>query len=94
MLALSILAMSVFFSVHYLVLYYLLQPYTAGLENTSYAYRIITGLTYVVCYLISANVRGSTAAFGVGVVLFAAVYVAAALLLAYHLAPRTFKLRT
>ena len=45
------------------------------------------------CYLISANVRGSTA-FGVGVVLFAAVYVAAALLLAYHLAPRTFKLRT
>ena len=91
--ALSILAMSVFFSVHYLVLYYLLQPYTAGLENTSYAYRIITGLTYVVCYLISANVRGSTA-FGVGVVLFAAVYVAAALLLAYHLAPRTFKLRT
>lgn len=92
-LALSILAMSVFFSVHYLVLYYLLQPYTAGLENTSYAYRIITGLTYVVCYLISANVRGSTA-FGVGVVLFAAVYVAAALLLAYHLAPRTFKLRT
>lgn len=92
-LALSILAMSVFFSVHYLVLYYLLQPYTAGLENTSYAYRIITGLTYIVCYLISANVRGSTA-FGVGVVLFAAVYVAAALLLAYHLAPRTFKLRT
>ena len=92
-LALSILAMSVFFSVHYLVLYYLLQPYTVGLENTSYVYRIITGLTYVVCYLISANVRGSTA-FGVGVVLFAAVYVAAALLLAYHLAPRTFKLRT
>lgn len=92
-LPLSILAMSVFFSVHYLVLYYLLQPYTAGLENSSYAYRIITGLTYVVCYLISANVRGSTAAFGVGVVLFAAVYVAAALLLAYHLAPRTFKLR-
>ena len=45
------------------------------------------------CYLFSANVRGSTA-FGVGVVLFAAVYVAAALLLAYHLAPRTFKLRT
>ena len=93
-LPLAILAMSVFFSVHYLVLYYLLQPYTAGLENTSYAYRIITGLTYVVCYLISANVRGSTTAFGVGVVLFAAVYVAAALLLAYHLAPRTFKLRT
>lgn len=57
-LPLAILAMSVFFSVHYLVLYYLLQPYTAGLENTSFGYRLITGLTYFVCYMIYANVHG------------------------------------
>lgn len=93
-LPLAILAMSVFFSVHYLVLYYLLQPYTAGLENTSFGYRLITGLTYFVCYMIYANVHGATMAFGIGMIVFAAVYVAAALLLAYRLAPRTFKLRT
>ena len=33
-------------------------------------------------------------AFGIGMIVFAAVYVAAALLLAYRLAPRTFRLRT
>ena len=78
MLPLAILAMSVFFSVHYLVLYYLLQPYTAGLENTSFGYRLITGLTYFVCYMIYANVHGATMAFGIGMIVFAAVYVAAA----------------
>ena len=93
-LPLAILAMSVFFSVHYLVLYYLLQPYTAGLENTSFGYRLITGLTYFVCYMIYANIHGATMAFGIGMIVFAAVYVAAALLLAHRLAPRTFKLRT
>lgn len=93
-LPLAILAMSVFFSVHYLVLYYLLQPYTAGLENTSFGYRLITGLTYFVCYMIYANVHEATMAFGIGMIVFAAAYVAAALLLAYRLAPRTFKLRT
>ena len=93
-LPLAILAMSVFFSVHYLVLYYLLQPYTAGLENTSFGYRLITGLTYFVCYMIYANVHGATMAFGIGMIVFAAVYVAAALLLAYRLAPKTFRLRT
>ena len=93
-LPLAILAMSVFFSVHYLVLYYLLQPYTAGLENTSFGYRLIAGLTYFVCYMISTNVHGATVAFGIGMIVFAAVYVAAALLLAYRLAPKTFRLRT
>lgn len=92
-LPLSILAMSVFFSVHYLVLYYLLQPYTAGLENTSYAYRVVSAMTYVLCYLISVNVHGATAAFGLGVIVFAAVYVAIALVLAYRLAPKTFRIR-
>ena len=76
------------------MLYYLLQPYTAGLENTSFGYRLITGLTYFVCYMIYANVHRATMAFGIGMIVFAAVYVAAALLLAYRLAPRTFKLRT
>ena len=70
-----------------------LEPF-AGLENTNFGYRLITGLTYFVCYMIYANVHGATMAFGIGMIVFAAVYVAAALLLAYHLAPRTFKLRT
>lgn len=85
--------MSVFFSVHYLMLYYLLQPFTVGLENKSLLYRILTGGTYAVCYGIFLWFKGAAVAFGIVTVLFAAVYVGLALLLVYRLAPRTFRLR-
>ena len=48
----SILAMSVFFSVHYLTLYYLLQPYTASTELKSGTYRLAVWATYLVCFLL------------------------------------------
>ena len=92
-LPLSILAMSVFFSVHTLVLYYLLQPYNVGLESRSHAYSIINALTYAACYFLM-DVELPTLAFGLCVIGFCVVYIAVALLLAYKLAPRTFKLRT
>ena len=47
-LVVTILAMSAFFSIHYLTVYYLLQPYTAGTELKSGTYRIVMVLTYVV----------------------------------------------
>ena len=55
-LVVTILAMSAFFSIHYLTVYYLLQPYTAGTEMKSGTYRIVMVLTYVVCYAM-INVR-------------------------------------
>lgn len=92
-LPLSILAMSVFFSVHTLVLYYLLQPYNVGLESRSHAYSIVNALTYAVSYFLM-DVELPTMAFGLCVIGFCAVYIAVALVLAYRLAPKTFKLRT
>lgn len=92
-LPLSILAMSVFFSVHTLVLYYLLQPYNVGLESRSHAYSILNTATYVVCYF-TMNLELPTVIFGLCVIGFCVVYIAAALVLAYRLAPKTFKLRT
>ena len=48
----SILAMGIFFSVHYLFLYYYLQPYNDKLENKSVTYGLCTSLTYMACYVI------------------------------------------
>ena len=45
-LIVSILCMSMFFSVHYLTIYYLLQPYNAGTEIKSRTYRIVMTATY------------------------------------------------
>ena len=88
----SIIAMSIFFSVHSLVLYYLLQPYNMNLEAKSGAYGLINWLTYIVCY-VAIQFKAPTLIFGIGISAFCIIYAIAAFILAYRLAPRTFKLR-
>ncbi|MDF2803289.1 MAG: hypothetical protein K0S61_3192 [Anaerocolumna sp.] len=89
----SILAMSVFFSVHTLVMYYLLQPYNANMESKGAIYTIVNVVTYYICFY-AIGKKVSTLTFGMGVSAFCIIYVLIALLLAYRLAPKTFKLRT
>lgn len=88
----SILVMSVFFSVHTLVLYYLLQPYNAKMETKNPVYVILDMVTYYICFFAAGEVA-STLAFGIGVTIFCVLYVVIALVLVYRLAPKTFKLR-
>ena len=92
-LVVSILAMSLFFSVHYLTIYYLLQPYTAGTEMKSGTYRIIMVVTYAVCWVL-LQVRMPLLLFGVGCIVFCALYCLVACVLVYRFAPKSFRLRT
>ena len=89
----SVCCMSIFFSVHYLTIYYLLQPYTAGTEMKSAVYQIVLSLTYVACYGVM-QVKIPLLAFGALCGGFCVLYCAAACLLVYRLAPKTFRLRT
>lgn len=89
----SVTAMSVFFSIHYLTVYYLLQPYTAGTEMKSGTYRIVMALTYVGCYALM-NLRLPILVFGVACIAFCVLYSVVASVLIYKYAPRTFRLRT
>ncbi len=94
-LPVTVLALSVFFSTHYLVLYYLLQPYTAGLQTKNPAYTAITSATYLVSWQ-GARMMGELMTpllFGLACIGFSLLYVAVALLLARRLAPKTFRLR-
>lgn len=91
-LVVSVLAMSMFFSIHYLTAYYLLQPYTAGTEMKSGTYRIVMILTYVVCYAMM-NLRLPILIFGVACIVFCLLYSIAASILVYKFAPQTFRLR-
>ena len=84
--------MSIFFSVHNIVLYYLLQPYNVNLESKSAAYGIVSWVTYFVCYS-AIRVKLPTLVFGSVISAFCIVYAIAAFILAYRLAPKTFKLR-
>lgn len=88
----SVPLMSVFLSVHYLTLYYLLQPYSADTEVKSVTSAIAALATYAICYLL-AWIRIPAPAFGAAVAVFCISYCVVASVLVYRLAPRTFRLR-
>ena len=88
----SVVALSIFFSVHYLTLYYLLQPYNAGTEIKSGTYQFMTGGTYFVCYMM-LQVKMPTFIFGIMTIAFCVIYCIVASVLVYKLAPKTFRIR-
>ena len=88
----SIIAMSVFFSIHHLVIYYLLQPYNVESETKSSTYTIVNVITYFACYY-CLRVQMPTTYFGIATIIFAVCYCIISLIIAYKLAPKTFKLR-
>lgn len=88
----SIVCLSIFFSVHYLTLYYLLQPYNAGTELKSGTYQLIMGATYFVCYAM-LQFEMPILAFGIMTILFCVLYCVVASVLVYNFAPKTFKIR-
>lgn len=92
-LFISILCMSMFFSVHYLTIYYLLQPYNAGTEMKSGTYQLVASVTYFVCFFLM-QVRIPTLVFGLMCIAFCILYSILACILIYRFAPKTFKLRT
>lgn len=91
-LIVSVLCMSLFFSLHYLTMYYLLQPYNAGTEMKSGTYRVVSMLTYFACYFLMLKPMPSLL-FGLLTIGFVVAYCIVASVLVYFLAPKTFKLR-
>ena len=92
LLSASVLLMAVFFSVHHMVLYYLLQPYNENSEMKSPMFTIANTVTYFISYF-AVRQEIETSVFGVFLLVFCVLYILFALLAAYRLAPKTFCLR-
>lgn len=88
----TVFSLSLFFSTHFLFSYYMLQPYTVDLTRKSPLYGLIHVLIYLISYG-SIYIKTSSIFFTLAVILFTLAYTGTAVLLTYHLAPRTFKLR-
>ena len=88
----TIISMSIFFSVHYLVMYYLLQPYNVATEIKNSTYVLVQNSTYLICYFMT-EIKLPTIPFGMVITAFSILYCLISLILAYKLAPKTFKLR-
>lgn len=88
----AINGLSLFFSVHHLVLYYLLQPYDETLQARGHLYNFIHYGAYVLCYQ-AFRIQVGLSLFTILTTLFCIVYICVALLLVFRFAPKTFKIR-
>lgn len=89
---LTIISMSIFFSVHYLVMYYLLQPYNVDFEQKNPIFHLVCYATYFISYW-ATRVQTSIMLFGIGMIIFTVIYSLISLYIVYKYAPKTFKLR-
>ena len=90
-LPLFVICLSIFFSVHYLVIYYLLQPFNKDLKIKKASYNIVYSLTAYIAFMLG-EVSMSSLNFSIFGLLFTILYIALALYLVYRFAPLTFKL--
>jgi len=92
LLFISIIFLSIFFSVHHMVVYYLLQPYDINMKAKSGIYSFVNGLTYFICYM-CIDLKVPTIVFASGITLFSVGYILLSLLLVYKYAYKTFRLK-
>lgn len=88
---LTLYSISIFFSVHHLCMYYLLQPYTGELEMKSPMFAVVSGIVYFVSYM--AMRLDGTFQFTLIVLGATILYSVVALLLIWKKAPTTFHIR-
>lgn len=88
----TVIAMSLFFSIHYLTMYYLLQPYNAETEIKSGMYMAMSGITYFLCYM-QIYLHISLKLYGALWIGFTILYSSIASILVYKFAPKTFRIR-
>lgn len=88
----AILLLSILFTVHHLCLYYIFQPYAVSLQVKNPFYSLINGGMYVLCFMcLKIDVGGF--AFTMAVLAFTVLYIIGALVLVYHRAPQSFRIK-
>lgn len=88
----TILLLSVLFSVHYLFLYYVFQPFTKDYNEKNPFYTILNNAMYIVCLTVM-NLHVEIANFVIYVFLFTIAYILIALFCVYRFAPKTFRIK-
>lgn len=89
---LSILFLSLFFSVHHLFLYYVFQPYTTELGMKNPFFSVIHSAVYLACYF-CLRIKSTPSYFALIVLAATVLYIIVALLLVYKYAPKTFRVK-
>lgn len=88
----STLLISITFSVHYMFIYYLLQPFTTDLQTKSPLYNGISFGVYGICYGF-IGLGASAIKVIPFVTAFTVIYITLAIVLVYKKAPKTFRVK-
>ena len=88
---LFIICLSIFFSIHYLAIYYLLQPFDKNMEVKKVSYSFATLATYTLSYIM-ANTNINSVYLSLISLVGTVIYIKLSLKLVYLYAPKTFKL--
>jgi hypothetical protein len=89
---LSIFSLSLLFSIHHLFLYYVFQPFTAELGMKNPFYSIIHYAVFFLCYLCT-KIKSPPSFFTLTVLAVTLIYMVAAVILVYKLAPKNFRVK-
>ena len=92
LLGVMVVTLSVFFSVHYLTLYYLIQPFNNAGKIVKPLYNIVVVVTYVVAYEL-IGVEVPLIVFSLGVILACVLYSFVATLLVLKCSAKRFRIR-
>ncbi|MBS4536150.1 hypothetical protein GOQ29_11035 [Clostridium sp. D2Q-14] len=87
-----IIVLSLFFSVHYIFMYYLFQPYTTDLRIQNPFFSFINGFVYFISYL-SLQINSPASIFLPITIFIVIVYMLIAIILVYKKSPKTFRLK-
>ncbi|WP_127585388.1 hypothetical protein [Paenibacillus koleovorans] len=88
----SLAALSFFFSVHHLLMYYLLQPYSTELNMKNPFFFVVSMGVMLVCW-VGVVVQPSSLSYAIAVLAVTAIYFVAALALVRRFGPRTFRVK-
>ena len=92
-LSFTSLVTMVFFSTHYLYMYYLIQPFTMQLEVKNLAYQIVNSGLYFILYFSSVFLGAIRLEYVLAILLFTLIYIIAGFILVKKYAFKRFKLR-
>lgn len=91
-IVIAIISLSIFFSIHHLALYYLLQPYDNEMKMKSVSFSLVSFLTYFICYLCK-DIHLPFILFSLIIIILTIIYTIIILGLVYKKSPTTFKLK-
>lgn len=88
----SLNLLPIFFSVHFLFAYYLLQPYSTQLQIKNPFYGISNVIIYAIAFS-TLYIKETPSYFPLIIIALIIIYVTIAIMLIYKFAPRTFRLK-